>query len=60
MAPALSSYLRDRSCTGQSAPTLGRRMLALEVITGEELFRRLARGYELTEPETFTLPAAAE
>jgi hypothetical protein len=35
-------------------------MLAREVITGEELFRRLARGYELTEPETFTLPAAAE
>lgn len=35
--------------TGKSAPTLGRRMLALEIHTGEELLRRLARGYELTE-----------
>ena len=38
-----------RIATGKSAPTLGRRMLALEEATGEELFRRLARGYELTE-----------
>jgi DNA-binding transcriptional LysR family regulator len=35
--------------TGKSAPTLGRRMLALEAATGSELFRRLPRGYELTE-----------
>ena len=35
--------------TGKSAPTLGRRMLALEAVTGAELFRRLPRGYELTE-----------
>ncbi len=34
--------------TGKSAPTLGRRMLALEQRLGHELFRRLARGYELT------------
>ena len=36
------------SSTGKSAPTLGRRMLALERRTGHELFRRLPRGYELT------------
>lgn len=35
--------------TGKSPPTLGRRMLALEAAVGVELFRRLARGYELTE-----------
>lgn len=35
--------------TGKSPPTLGRRMLALEGAVGAELFRRLARGYELTE-----------
>lgn len=35
--------------TGKSAPTLGRRMLALEAIAGGELFHRMARGYELTE-----------
>jgi len=35
--------------TGRSAPTLGRRMLALESAVGKELFRRLPRGYELTE-----------
>ncbi|MGC3939084.1 LysR family transcriptional regulator [Roseobacter sp. EG26] len=35
--------------TGKSAPTLGRRMLALERRLGCELFRRLPRGYELTE-----------
>lgn len=34
--------------TGKSAPTLGRRMVALEAVTGEELFVRNARGYELT------------
>lgn len=34
--------------TGKSAPTLGRRMLALERRLGCELFRRLPRGYELT------------
>lgn len=37
------------STTGKSAPTLGRRMLALERRLGQDLFRRLARGYELTE-----------
>jgi DNA-binding transcriptional LysR family regulator len=41
--------------TGKSAPTLGRRMLALEAITGSELFVRLARGYELTEQGTALL-----
>ncbi len=40
------------SATGKSAPTLGRRMLALEAITGSELFHRLPRGYELTEQGT--------
>lgn len=35
--------------TGKSAPTLGRRMLALERRPGQQLFERLARGYELTE-----------
>jgi DNA-binding transcriptional LysR family regulator len=35
--------------TGKSAPTLGRRMLALERSTGRELFRRMPRGYELTD-----------
>ena len=35
--------------TGKSPPTLGRRMLALERRLGLELFRRLPRGYELTE-----------
>ncbi len=35
--------------TGKSAPTLGRRMLALETTTGQELFHRQARGYLLTE-----------
>ncbi|MEM9010264.1 MAG: LysR family transcriptional regulator [Pseudomonadota bacterium] len=35
--------------TGKSAPTLGRRMLALERRLGRELFRRLPRGYALTE-----------
>lgn len=35
--------------TGKSAPTLGRRMLALEHQLGQDLFERLPRGYELTE-----------
>lgn len=34
--------------TGKSAPTLGRRMLALESTTGRELFHRHSHGYELT------------
>ncbi|MEM7544289.1 MAG: LysR family transcriptional regulator [Pseudomonadota bacterium] len=34
--------------TGSSAPTLGRRMQALEQATGIEIFRRHARGYDLT------------
>ncbi len=41
--------------TDRSAPTLGRRMLALEAITGDELFYRMARGYELTEKGTALL-----
>ncbi len=35
--------------SGLSAPSLGRHMLQLERTLGETLFRRLARGYELTE-----------
>ncbi len=35
--------------TGKSPPTLGRRMLELEAITGSELFVRQARGYTLTD-----------
>lgn len=35
--------------TGKSAPTLGRRMLALERRLGQELFERLPRGYVLTD-----------
>lgn len=35
--------------TSKSAPTLGRRMLALEQSIGQELFKRLPRGYVLTE-----------
>jgi len=35
--------------TGKSSPTLLRRMQALEVSTGSDLFRRSARGYDLTE-----------
>ncbi|MEP5771927.1 LysR family transcriptional regulator [Nisaea sp.] len=41
--------------TGKSAPTLGRRMLHLEIVLGRELFRRHARGYELTEDGTLFL-----
>lgn len=48
------------AATGKSAPTLGRRMLALERQTGEDLFRRLPRGYELTsEGETLLATAVA-
>ncbi len=35
--------------TGKSAPTLGRRMLALENKLGNDLFKRMPRGYALTE-----------
>lgn len=35
--------------TGKSAPTLARRMLDFERHMGRELFRRHARGYDLTE-----------
>lgn len=35
--------------TGKSAPTLSRRMLMLERVTGKELFHRHPRGYELTQ-----------
>lgn len=35
--------------TGKSAPTLGRRMLALEASTGRDLFNRHTHGYELTD-----------
>lgn len=34
--------------TGKSAPTLSRRMLELEKSVGRDLFRRHAKGYELT------------
>jgi len=46
------------SVTGKSPPTLARRMLALEETTGEELFRRLPRGYELTEAGSTLLDKA--
>ena len=36
------------STTGLSAPTLGRRMVALETALGTDLFDRHARGYRLT------------
>lgn len=35
--------------TGKSAPTLGRRMLELERRLGRDLFRRMPRGYALTD-----------
>ncbi len=35
--------------SGKSAPTLGRRMLALERRLNRDLFKRQARGYELTQ-----------
>ncbi len=37
------------SSTGKSAPTLGRRMLKLERRLGRDLFKRMARGYVLTD-----------
>ncbi len=57
--------------TGKSAPTLGRRMIELERSLGRELFRRMPRGYELTDEgadllsqvgsiEALVLPLAAE
>lgn len=46
--------------TGMSAATLGRRMQALEQATGIEIFRRHARGYDLTEQgEAFLARVAA-
>jgi len=48
--------------TGKSPPTLGRRMQMLERLIGKELFRRLPRGYELTEAgqEVFDRVVAVE
>lgn len=46
--------------TGKSAPTLGRRMLALERRLGRDLFRRKARGYELTDEGQALLSKATE
>lgn len=46
--------------TGKSAPTLGRRMLALEQCLGQELFKRLARGYQLTGQGQRLLETAIE
>ena len=46
--------------TGKSAPTLGRRMLALEEVSGNQLFYRFARGYELTEHGTALLNRVIE
>ncbi|MEM7568097.1 MAG: LysR family transcriptional regulator [Pseudomonadota bacterium] len=45
-AGGLSSAAR---ATGASAPTLGRRMRALERALGRELFARRSHGYDLTE-----------
>ena len=45
--------------TGKSAPTLGRRMVALERRLGSELFRRMARGYQLTDEGEALLTKAA-
>ena len=39
---------RAAAATGQSPPTLSRRMRALERALGQTLFRRHARGYDLT------------
>lgn len=44
-AGGLSAAARE---TGKSAPTLGRRMIAMERRMGRDLFHRLPRGYELT------------
>lgn len=50
LAVARSGGLAGASnITGKSAPTLGRRMLALENQLGQDLFVRFARGYTLTE-----------
>ena len=45
--------------TGKSAPTLGRRMLQLERRLGRDLFRRLPRGYALTDDGQDLLTRAA-
>ena len=45
--------------TGVSAPTLGRRMVSLENAMGCDLFRRHARGYELTQDGADLLERAA-
>lgn len=45
--------------TGKSPPTLGRRLLALERRLGLDLFRRLPRGYELTEQGRILLDKVA-
>ena len=47
------------AATGKSAPTLGRRMLALEAALGSDLFRRLPRGYELTEGGRLCSPGSS-
>lgn len=44
--------------TGKSPPTLGRRMVSLERRIGKDLFRRMARGYELTEDGQLLLSQA--
>ena len=49
-----------KAATGKSAPTLGRRMLALERRIGRDLFRRKAKGYELTEQGENLLAHAME
>lgn len=46
--------------TGKSAPTLGRRMLALERRLGLELFERQPRGYALTDQGRELLSRAIE
>lgn len=46
--------------TGKSAPTLSRRMLALESSTGKELFVRHSHGYELTEEGSNLLEVASK
>ncbi|MEL6784375.1 MAG: LysR family transcriptional regulator [Pseudomonadota bacterium] len=40
---------RAAAITGKSPPTLGRRMIALERQIGRDLFKRMAKGYALTE-----------
>jgi len=44
--------------TGKSPPTLGRRMIELERRLGRDLFRRLARGYEITDSGAALLKTA--